>query len=292
MLRYLYTGEIEFAQWGSAERRKARSLEKISKSYGIPKASPKSVYRLADKVTICQWSINLALTRPLVRHPGVERARVATDSTRPVQMRYRGGAVQQVHLLVCRPPSLGPFKFLRIDRYPELRELELRQLTRVLLSSDSGHTLGVLKRKIKNYTEGQLPHAEHVLPTLYELIESDESVEETPLPAAACSDRPVTGRDWDGLKRALASSLTSGTFLDSQFYAVESRSSTGSPRIRPIYFCSSVGGSFTSNLVACGSFYTWVTCVETLLIDRYRFLKTEGTENATPSVCRRVRQRY
>ena len=50
MLRYLYTNEIEFAPWGSAERRKARALEKISESYGIPKPSPKSVYRLADKV--------------------------------------------------------------------------------------------------------------------------------------------------------------------------------------------------------------------------------------------------
>jgi hypothetical protein len=53
LLRYLYTNEIEFAPWGSTERRKARSLEKISESYGIPKPSPKSVYRLADKVTIC-----------------------------------------------------------------------------------------------------------------------------------------------------------------------------------------------------------------------------------------------
>jgi len=51
MLRYLYTDEIEFAPWGSAERRAVRALEKISGSYGIPKPSPKSVYRLADKVT-------------------------------------------------------------------------------------------------------------------------------------------------------------------------------------------------------------------------------------------------
>ena len=54
MLRYLYTDEIEFAPWGSAERREARALEKISESYGIPKPSPKSVYRLADKVTNSQ----------------------------------------------------------------------------------------------------------------------------------------------------------------------------------------------------------------------------------------------
>jgi len=51
MLRYLYTDEIEFAPWGSAGGREARALEKISESYGIPKPSPKSVYRLADKVT-------------------------------------------------------------------------------------------------------------------------------------------------------------------------------------------------------------------------------------------------
>jgi len=51
MLRYLYTDEIEFAPWGSAERREARALEKMSESYGIPKPSPKSIYRLADKVT-------------------------------------------------------------------------------------------------------------------------------------------------------------------------------------------------------------------------------------------------
>ena len=52
LLRYLYTNEIEFAPWGSAERRKARALETVSDSYGIPKPSPKSIYRLADKVTI------------------------------------------------------------------------------------------------------------------------------------------------------------------------------------------------------------------------------------------------
>ena len=53
ILRYLYTDEIEFAPWGSMERRKTHALERISESYGIPKPSPKSVYRLANKVTSC-----------------------------------------------------------------------------------------------------------------------------------------------------------------------------------------------------------------------------------------------
>jgi len=204
-------------------------------------------------------------------------------------MRYRRGVVQQVHLLVRCTLSLGPFRFLKIDRYPELRELELRQLARVLLSSDSGLTLGVLNAKIGSYTSGELPHVEHVLPALYELMESDEPVEEMPLPAAASPSQLVTGSDWDGLKRALTGSLTSGTFLDSQFYAVESRSSTDLPKIRPMYFCSAAGGSFASNLAACG-FFTQAVDVETLLMRRFSLLKTQGTESVTHTMCRCVRQ--
>lgn len=50
LLRYLYTNEIEFAPWGSKERRKERVLEVVYEPYAIPKPSPKSMYRLADKV--------------------------------------------------------------------------------------------------------------------------------------------------------------------------------------------------------------------------------------------------
>ena len=159
-------------------------------------------------------------------------------------------------------------RFPQIDRYPELRELELRQLARVLLSSDSGPTLGLLKAKIKAYAHGELPHAENILPALYELMESDESVKETPILAAALPDQQATGGDWEGLKNALTNSLRSGTFLDSQFYAVESRSSTGLPKIRPLYFCSTVGGSFASELVACKSpsGYAWVVADSSLQV--------------------------
>jgi len=168
-------------------------------------------------------------------------------------VQYRRGSLQRVHLLVGYPLSLKPVRFPRIDRYPELRELELRQLARVLLSSDSDPVLELLKTKVKSYAHGELPHAEHVLPALYELMESDESVEETPPTAAAPLNQETTGGDWEGLKKALTSSLTSGSFLDSQFYAIESRSSTSLPKIQPIYFCSTVGGSFVSRLVACKS---------------------------------------
>ena len=52
LLRYLYTNEIEFAPWGSKERHKARALEEVYEPYETPKLSPKSMYRLADKVVM------------------------------------------------------------------------------------------------------------------------------------------------------------------------------------------------------------------------------------------------
>jgi len=167
--------------------------------------------------------------------------------------------VQRVHLLVRYPLSLRPIGFPQTDRYPELKELELRQLARVLLSSDSGPTLGLLKAKIKRYAHGELPHTENILSALYDLMESDGSVKETPVPAVTSPDQQTTYGDWEGLKTALTSSLTSGTFLDCQFYAVESRPSTGLPKIRPVYFYSAVRGGFTPELVACESL-TWITC--------------------------------
>ena len=97
-------------------------------------------------------------------------------------MQHHRGSLQQVHLLVRYPLCFRPIRFPRIDRYPELRELELRQLERVLLLSEPGPTPGLLKAKIKAYAYGESPHAENILSALYDLMESDESVKETLVP--------------------------------------------------------------------------------------------------------------
>ena len=48
---YLYTNVIEFAPFGSEENRRSRSIEIVSLSdERVPRPSPKSIYRLADKV--------------------------------------------------------------------------------------------------------------------------------------------------------------------------------------------------------------------------------------------------
>ena len=48
---YLYTDVIEFAPFGSEENRRSRSAEiAITSDDKVPRSSPKSIYRLADKV--------------------------------------------------------------------------------------------------------------------------------------------------------------------------------------------------------------------------------------------------
>ena len=50
---YLYTNAIEFAPFGSEENRRSRSTEIVTPSDDkVPRPSPKSIYRLADKVRL------------------------------------------------------------------------------------------------------------------------------------------------------------------------------------------------------------------------------------------------
>ena len=59
---YLYTDRIEFAPYGSEENRRSRSVEIVSSSEdSIPRPSPKSIYRLADKVCLALSATAVAL---------------------------------------------------------------------------------------------------------------------------------------------------------------------------------------------------------------------------------------
>ena len=58
-MMYLYTNAIEFAPFGSDENRRSRSAEIVALSDdNVPRPSPKSIYRLADKV--CTRSLLLS----------------------------------------------------------------------------------------------------------------------------------------------------------------------------------------------------------------------------------------
>ena len=51
IVMYLYTGEIDFAPFGSKANRELRTPELLSKEEDtIPRPSPKSIYRIADMV--------------------------------------------------------------------------------------------------------------------------------------------------------------------------------------------------------------------------------------------------
>lgn len=128
---------------------------------------------------------------------------------------------------------------------------------------------------IKAYSRGQLPHAKDVLPALYELMETDEAFKVMPAQPPAASNQGVAGRDWKGLRDALTWSLTSGAFLDSQFYALDSKSWPDTPRIRPVYFCSTAGGAFLPKLLKCRLFASVRGC-GSVVDASVRFVKTRA----------------
>ena len=56
---YLYTGEIDFAPFGSKANRELRTPELLSAVEEIiPKPSPKSIYRVADMVSAANVTIS------------------------------------------------------------------------------------------------------------------------------------------------------------------------------------------------------------------------------------------
>ena len=84
-------------------------------------------------------------------------------------------------------------------------------------------------------------------------METDEAVERTPARPPASPEQDIADGDWEGLKDAFTWSLTSGSFLDSQFYELDSNPPAGAPAIRPIYFCSVAGGTLLPSSSSVGS---------------------------------------
>jgi len=137
--------------------------------------------------------------------------------------------------------------------FPEVREVQVEHLAHNLLSSVEPWKTAALKRKIEHYTSGALPHAQDVLPTLYHRLANPLSMSmHTPHPAQT---PPRDGFDWQVLKAELTKSLSSGNFLNMELYAPASRSeSGGQPELRPLYFCSAVGGEYTAKILSCTFF--------------------------------------
>jgi hypothetical protein len=150
-----------------------------------------------------------------------------------------------VALLSLPPTSTKSLYF----SFPEIREVQVEHLARNLLSSIEPWKAAALKRKIEVYTSGALPHAQDVLPALYHRLANPLRLSmRTPHPFPL----PQRGDfNWGALKNELMKSMGSGTFLDMELRAPESKSPAGQQNLRPLYFCSAIGGEYTAKILSC-----------------------------------------
>ena len=142
--------------------------------------------------------------------------------------------------------------------FPEVREVQVEHLARSLLSSGEPWKTAALKRKIECYTSGGLPHAQDVLPTLYHRLANPRFL--GPINSSMRTPRPLQAHprgsfNWKLLKIELTKSLSSGVFSTTELHAPVSRLSGGQPKLRPLYFCSSVGGEYTAKILSCTFFF-------------------------------------
>ena len=115
-------------------------------------------------------------------------------------------------------------------------------------------------------------------------MDSDKAFKGEPIQPPAPSKKGAPSRGWRRLKAALTWSLRSGSFLDSQFYALDSKPQTGTPTIRPIYFCSEVGGAFLPKFEKCK--FSTKDCGNVINTSA-RFVKNWSIhQDPLPSVCR------
>jgi len=154
------------------ERRKARVLEKISESHGIPKPSPKSVYRLADKVTSSRLCLPPTRTDAILSMTYLRRKSLRCDRSSET---YLGATSPRKFLASTRPGMLPPFT--QVDQV-----LMVRQVPRV--------------ERTGTQTAGTGPVIFRLWP--YIGVVEDQDQELRPRGIAACRARPSSSLRADG----------------------------------------------------------------------------------------------
>ncbi|KAF9785417.1 hypothetical protein BJ322DRAFT_829047 [Thelephora terrestris] len=202
-IMYLYTGVIEFAPFGSEEIRRSRKAEIVRSSDDkIPRPSPKSIYRLADKYDIPALK-TLALSH--IRS-GLAKCDIVEES----------------------------FSIFA-SRYDEVRKLYIDQLAFVWMEDSTAEaTRARVEEKIDGFAEGDYDHAADTLSALWEIAtkDGDAKAPSTATPAAT----PVTSpENWALVNKALIKSIRRGVFFDKKYWARHSK--TGEI-FKPVYFSS------------------------------------------------------
>ncbi|KAF9645618.1 hypothetical protein BDM02DRAFT_3271586 [Thelephora ganbajun] len=210
LLVYLYTSHINFAPYGSEENRKSRSSEIVSLSEGsIPRPSPKSIYRLADKYDL-----------PLLK-------RLALDNIRDGLKQC--DTVEEV--------------FSRFSsKYEDIRTMQVNHLASVLSSADevsAKDLCGKVDEMVDNYANGDLDHAMDAIILLWKLAKEPRRSPPAS-PVARSSVRPTSGpANQRCLEIALIKSIREGVFLDRKYWT---RHSKTAKVLRPVYISSIVIG--------------------------------------------------
>lgn len=174
-LLYLYTGSIDFAPFGSEANRKTRASEIVSLTPDrVPRPSPKSIYRLADKVL----SLTFHCTAfPLhhgwtVRFSDTQVCRLQKDQRRARTMRCRPRDLQQIYLPVC--PSSARYSCRIISKqprsYPEILKMHVENLASVLTRIDSEGVQDQLNERLKAFAEGEIDYASEAFSSLWRIL--------------------------------------------------------------------------------------------------------------------------
>ncbi|KAF9647698.1 hypothetical protein BDM02DRAFT_3187774 [Thelephora ganbajun] len=139
-LLYLYTDDIEFASFGSKTNRKTRAAEIVSLAPNcVPRPSPKSIYRLADKYGV-----------PALKSIALREIKEALGQCDAIQ------------------ETFGRFA----SHYPEMLRMHVENLASILTKVDSGEAQGQLNERLQAFVEGEIDHTSEAFSSLWRTLTS------------------------------------------------------------------------------------------------------------------------
>ena len=226
LLFFLYTNDIRFAPFSSATRYEpARARVGDWSMAKLPSPSAKSIYRLADKVINLAFARLLPLSLFLVRHSSPQRTSYDAHSQQPRRLRHCGGDILQFHLAVSHPPLIritGRDSFLRCS-FPEILSMQVSFLVQKMNEESKGGTEGTtrerLRNKIASLSQSQLKRSTDTLAMIWNYTKEPPKPPTTKPSESAVPVTPSSFPNWLRVQLALLKSMTTGIFIDLQFYA-------------------------------------------------------------------------
>jgi len=224
MLCFLYTGEIKFAPFSSDPRRglpaQARTGDWNAGSLSSPSA--KSIYRLADMVTtspcltsprLISFSMIYQLSNSALRCTSTITWHTATS-----WMKYFPVSPS------CESPAHLSSPQILIPRcsFPEILSVQVSRLVCMMKEEYVGDTEGIIQKqlqdKLATLSQSQLMRATDALAMIWSGV-TGQLDQLAPEPKPAFPVAPILLPNWHRVRLALLRSISTGAFIDVQFYA-------------------------------------------------------------------------